>query len=97
MENALVPLSSVSRQTIRAGNVGHGQFRGPNYRNLDFSLAKSLPAGRQRKVEFRVDMLNALNLTNFIGIRTTIESSDFGTAISTSPARQVQVQARFSF
>jgi len=94
---ALIPLSSVSRQTIRAGNVGHGQFRGPNYRNLDFSLAKSIPVGRQRKVELRVDMLNALNLTNFIGIRTTIESSDFGTAISTSPARQIQVQARFSF
>ena len=94
---ALVPLSPVSRETIRPGNVGHGQFRGPGYRNLDFSLAKSFAAGRQRKVELRADALNALNLTNFRGIRTTIDSSDFGKAISTFDARQVQVQVRFSF
>jgi hypothetical protein len=54
----LVPLNSVSRQTIRAGNVGVGQFRLPGFKNLDVSLSKSFSVGGQKRVELRTDILN---------------------------------------
>ncbi|MBI1874158.1 MAG: TonB-dependent receptor [Acidobacteria bacterium] len=94
---ALVPLSPVTRQTIRAGNVGNGAFRGPGYRNLDLSIVKSIPLGSQRRLELRSDMLNVLNLSNYTTIQTSINASNFGRATGLANARVIQVQARFGF
>lgn len=92
-----IPLSPVSRQPIRAGNVGNGQFRGPGFRNLDFSLAKSFRLAGRTRLEVRSDMLNALNLTNHTQMQTNITASNFGRIIALGDARVVQVQARLSF
>jgi len=94
---ALVPLNPVSRQTVRPGNVGNGQFRSPNFRNLDFSLAKSFPIAGRSKIEFRTDMLNALNWINHTSIQTNITASNFGQVTGFGDARVVQIQARLSF
>lgn len=94
---ALVPLNPVSRQTIRPGNVGNGQFRGRHFRNLDFSLAKSFRAAGRTRMEFRADMLSALNWTNHTSIQTNITASNFGQVTGFGDARIVQVQARLSF
>jgi hypothetical protein len=94
---ALVPINAVSRQTVRPGNVGNGQFRGPNYRNLDFSLAKSFRLAGRSRLEVRSDMLNALNLTNHASIQTNISTTNFGQVTGLGDARIVQVQARLSF
>jgi len=92
-----VPLNAVSRQPIRAGNVGNGQFRGPGFRNLDVSLAKSVRLAGRSRIELRADMLNALNLTNHTAIQTNITASNFGRVIGIGDARIVQVQTRLSF
>ena len=73
-----VPLNSMSRQTVRAGNVGVGQFRLPGLKNLDVSLSKAFPIGGQRRIELRADMLNALNWINYAAVQTNITASDFG-------------------
>jgi hypothetical protein len=93
----LVPLSPVSRQTVRAGNVGNGQFRGPGFKSLDFSVAKSFAVGGSRQLEFRVDMSNALNWTNYATIQSNINARNFGQVTGYGDARVVQVQTRFSF
>jgi outer membrane receptor protein involved in Fe transport len=92
-----VPLNSTSRQTIRAGNVGVGQFRLPGLKNLDLSLGKSFSVGGGRRIEIRADMLNALNWINYAAVQTNITASDFGRITGTGAARVVQLQARFSF
>jgi hypothetical protein len=92
-----IALSPISRHPITAGNVGNGQFRGPNHRNLDFSLAKSFRLAGRTRLEVRGDMLNALNLTNHASIQTNITASNFGRVTSLADARIVQVQARLSF
>jgi hypothetical protein len=92
-----VPLGSVSRQTIRPGDVGNGQFRAPGNKNLDVSLSKSFNVGGQRRIEARADILNALNWINYASVQTNITASDFGRINGTSAARVAQVQARFSF
>jgi hypothetical protein len=94
---ALVPVNSVSRETVRAGNVGNGQFRGPNSRNFDFSLAKPFRLQGRSRIEIRCDMLNALNWTNYTSIQTSITASNFGQVTGLGDARVVQIQARFSF
>jgi hypothetical protein len=94
---ALVPLNAVSRQTVRPGNVGNGQFRGPNYRNLDFSVAKSFRLQGRTRMELRSDMLNVLNLTNHTSVQTNITASNFGRVTGLADARIVQVQIRLSF
>jgi hypothetical protein len=94
---ALVPVNAVSRQTERPGSTGNGQFRGPNYRNLDFSVTKSFRLAGRTRLEFRSDMLNALNLTNHTAIQTSISATNFGQVTGLSDPRVVQVQARLSF
>ena len=93
----LVPINAVSRETVRAGNVGNGQFRGPNFRNVDFSLAKPFRLAGRSRIEIRCDMLNALNWTNYTSIQTSITATNFGQVTGLGDARVVQIQARFSF
>jgi hypothetical protein len=92
-----VALNSISRQTIRAGNVGVGQFRLPGLKNLDVSLSKAFNVGGQRRIELRTDILNALNWINYAAVQTNITASDFGKITGTGAARVAQLQARFSF
>jgi hypothetical protein len=92
-----VPLSPLTRQTIRAGNVTPGQFRGPAGRQIDASVTKTFPVGGPRKLEFRIDMLNALNVRNYTSIQTNINASNFGQVTAMGDARVVQVQTRYSF
>jgi len=42
-------------------------------------------------------MFNALNHTNYTGISTNFEASNFGLITGTAGARGIQLNARFSF
>ena len=93
----LIPNGAVSRQTLKAGNAGVGQFRGKALKNIDVSVGKSFTIAAQKRVEFRADILNALNWVNYTGISTVLNASNFGQVIGTGPARVMQLQVRFSF
>jgi hypothetical protein len=92
-----VALNPVSRQTVRAGNAGVGQFRLPGLKNLDVSLSKAFNIGGQKRIELRTDILNALNWINYAAVQTNITASDFGKITGTGAARVAQLQLRFSF
>lgn len=94
---ATVPLSALTRQTVRPGTVGNGQFRGLGSRNVDLSVARTIRTGGPTRLELRVDMLNVFNSVNYTTIQTNINASNFGRVTGTSDARIVQVQARISF
>ena len=47
------------------GNVGRNAFRGPNYANVDFSLAKDTKLTERFNMQLRVDIFNILNHPNF--------------------------------
>jgi hypothetical protein len=51
----------------------------------------------KRRLEFRAEMFNALNKTNFKVPASNISNSNFGTITSSFPARQVQLAAKFVF
>ena len=51
--------------TQHYGSLPRNAFRGPNYANVDFSLAKKTNLTERLKMELRVDIFNILNHPNF--------------------------------
>lgn len=96
---AYVPVvkNPVSGATIRPGNLGNGAVRGRGSVNMDFGLGKNFRITEGARFQFRADMFNALNHTNFTSISTNIEAANFGRFTNTAGARQVQINARFQF
>lgn len=48
------------------GDLGRNAFVGPNYVNLDLSVAKNTSLGEHVNIQLRLDMFNPLNHTNFV-------------------------------
>jgi len=56
----------------------------PPIHNLDLSIAKVIPIGKQAKVEVRLDMFNALNHTQFTGVNATANFAGPGSNVITN-------------
>ena len=58
------------------GNMGRNIFRGPRYANWDFSLSKVWKLNERVKLQFRGEVFNILNHSNFFltGSRTDLSS-----------------------
>jgi hypothetical protein len=93
----LVDVSRASGRTVRRGYAGAAPLRGPGFTNLNLSLGKSIPFGEGKNLEFKTDMLNALNQTQYTSIITNMSAPSFGRAVGTASARVIQVQLRLTF
>ena len=80
------------------GNAGRNIARSDRYYVLDLGIQKRfrLP-GENRSLEFRTEMFNTLNKTNFSYPNSDRSSPSFGRITSAYPARQVQFALRFAF
>jgi hypothetical protein len=91
------------------GNVGRNSFTGPGSATLDLAFAKGLGSGwkGRGRIEFRLDVFNALNRVNlgmpqrivFAGVRqdeAPIGSAGRITSTTTGP-REVQLSLRTSW
>ncbi len=68
--------------------------------NLDFSLQKKTEIFENKNVEFRADLLNALNHVLFPGPTTGVTSAAFGQIVASAQAnyaRRVQLTLKFTF
>jgi hypothetical protein len=86
--------------TVRFGNTGRNQFRGPGGATLDFSVFRSFPLGGMRRLEARMEAGNILNHVVYGGPNGSLTSGTFGrvTGINGNyPERQVRLGLRFSF
>ncbi|HLK65757.1 MAG TPA: TonB-dependent receptor [Bryobacteraceae bacterium] len=92
--NVLVPTDV----THPYGNAGRNIGRSDHYYGFDLGIHKQfrLP-GEGRYLEFRTELFNALNKTNFSPANGDRSSSSFGKITSTFPARQVQLALRLAF
>jgi hypothetical protein len=84
-----------------ANGAGRNIFTAPSYWNFDFGLIKTFPINEQWKLQFRMEMFNALNHPNFDNPRDAstgspaITSSAFGStccATVAPPSTQTIVQ-----
>jgi hypothetical protein len=57
------------------GNVKRNGFRGPSFGQLDLILNRKFPFGESRNLEFRTEIFNILNHTNFAVPASTISSA----------------------
>ncbi len=83
--------------TLPYGNAGRNIGRSNPYYDLDLGIHKQFRLGEGRSMEFRTEVFNTLNMTNFSPANGDRSSSSFGRITSTFPARQVQFALRLAF
>ena len=79
------------------GNAGVGIMRGPGLINFDFLLAKNFPLDDRRSFQFRIELFNAFNNSNFGPPNIMRDSSGFGQILTAGNARIIQFGLKFYF
>ena len=77
------------------GRAGRNTLRGPAYRRTDLALSKRFPFGGASRVEFRTEIFNLFNTTNFGTPAANISNVNAGIISTADDARNVQLSARF--
>jgi hypothetical protein len=84
---------------IPAGTVGNGRvgaLLGPNYNNLTADIFKQFHFTDRLRMQFRLEVFNALNHVNFNGIQVGVRNT-FGQVTSAYDNRQLQLGAKLYF
>ena len=80
------------------GNTGVGILRGPAQSNVDIALSKKISIREKSAIEWRMEVFNVPNTSNFADPNTSITSSTFGTISGTvSNARLIQFGLRIVY
>ena len=79
------------------GNEGRNALYGPGQYNLDLSVFKTTRVTERARVEFRLEMFNALNHANLGNPNTTFNSSAFGRIDSVTGPRIMQLGLKVIF
>ena len=84
-------------QGLTFGDSGRNSLTLPRHTNFDMSLFKHFPIKESLAAEFRWDLFNAFNHTQFSGIDNSLGSSTFLEANAAHAARRMQFGAKFIF
>jgi hypothetical protein len=68
------------------GTLGRDALYGPGFGSVDFSLFKNIPIKERIHAQFRVEIFNLFNRTNWANPTTTFTSSSFGELTNTKNA-----------
>jgi outer membrane receptor protein involved in Fe transport len=79
------------------GDEGRNAVVGPGYVNWDFSALKNIRLTESKELQFRGELFNVLNHTNFRLPVSDIESPTFGQIQSDVSPRVIQVALKFLF
>ncbi len=79
------------------GDEGRNALIGPRYVNWDFSAFKNIRLTESKELQFRGELFNVLNHTNFRLPVSDIESQTFGQIQSDVAPRVIQVALKFLF
>lgn len=87
------------------GNAARTVIRGPGINNFDVAVFKNFPVHEKLRLQFRSEMYNAFNHTQFGGVDTTARfdvqgrqaNTQFGQYTSARDPRQIQLALRLYF
>jgi hypothetical protein len=79
------------------GNEGRNVVQGPGYTNWDFAAAKNIRISEGKEFQFRGELFNFLNHTNFRLPDSNVSSRTFGEIHSDLGPRVIQVALKFLF
>ena len=104
---AILPVAFVSGKTIyHFGSFGRNTIIGPRFNNADFSIIKRTRIGENKIIEFRWEVFDLFNHTNFgqPGRVAQVGSTTFGVITNTrfatgdsGSSRQMQFALKFKF
>ncbi len=85
----------------RPAGVSRNTSEGPSYADLDLRVSRDFFLSNKKEkgmvATVAVDAFNVLNTVNYTGYIGDLSSSLFGQAVSSFPARRMQLTARFKF
>ena len=79
------------------GNAGRSLVRGPGIRNFDVSFSKRIAFTERISLQFRGELFNLFNHTQFSGVGTSVGAGTFGQVVSARDPRIVQFGLRLAF
>ncbi|MBI1357893.1 MAG: carboxypeptidase regulatory-like domain-containing protein [Acidobacteria bacterium] len=79
------------------GNVGKGAFTGPMLTTWNMGFFKNIPIRERIRMQFRWEMFNAFNHTNFNAPTTSVSSGGFGGIRGSGDPRINQVALKVTF
>jgi hypothetical protein len=79
------------------GTAGRNIAQGPGYANWDFSAFKNIRVAEGKEFQFRAELFNILNHTNFRLPDSDISSPTFNQILAAEPPRVVQLALKFLF
>jgi outer membrane receptor protein involved in Fe transport len=79
------------------GDEGRNVVQGPGYANWDFSALKNIPITEGKQFQFRAELFNFLNHTNFRLPVSDISSPTFGQIHADLGPRVIQLALKFLF
>jgi hypothetical protein len=82
----------------RLGTAGSNTIVGPGLFTWDMSLRKDFHLWNEgTRLQFRADMFNILNHTNFHQPEVSVTNNSFGTISAAGPPRQIQLALKLNF
>jgi hypothetical protein len=82
------------------GNAGRRSFSGPGMFNTDFALLRTFQISEAKALQFRFEMFNVFNHTQFFGpaaVNGDVDNGLFGQVTNAAPPRLMQLALKFSF
>jgi hypothetical protein len=79
------------------GSAGRNIAEGPGYANWDFSALKNIRVAEGKEFQFRAELFNILNHTNFRLPDSDISSPTFNHILAAQPPREIQLALKFLF
>jgi len=93
----LNPAAFAAPQPGTFGNLGRNTGRGPHFTNVDIAFLKDTKVNERLNLQFRAEMFNVLNHTNFHLPNSDISSPTFNQILAAEPPRLVQFALKFLF
>jgi hypothetical protein len=79
------------------GQSGRNSLRGPDFKNVDFSVAKRFKINESAGIQFQANFFNLFNHPNFANPDNNMNSGTFGKSKATFDPRITQLALRFDF
>jgi hypothetical protein len=79
------------------GNLGRNTLEGPGFANVDYSIFKNIRVHEGHNLQFRAEMFNIFNRTNYNLPGASFGTPSFAVISSTQPARQIQFALKYLF
>lgn len=79
------------------GDAGQAIIRGPGVINFDMAFYKDFRIRERQTIEFRGELFNIFNHTNFSGVDTTFGDAQFGKVTSALDPRIIEFALRYHF